>query len=51
MRSTVISHPENKGGKVGEPIVASDDDNDELLYDVDTESTTEAPNDNALFEG
>ena len=46
----VISHPENKGGNVGEPIVASDDDNDELLYDVDTASTTDAPNDNALFE-
>ncbi len=30
--------------------MASDDDNDELLYDVDTASTTAAPNDNALFE-
>ena len=45
----VISHAENKGGKVGEPIVASDDDNDELLYDL-VPSTTDAPNDNALFE-
>ena len=41
--------PENKSGKIGEPIVASDDDNDELLYDVDTASATGALNDNALF--
>ena len=45
----VISVPENKSGNIGEPIVASDDDNDELLYDL-VPSTTAAPNDNALFE-
>ena len=45
----VIEVPENKSGNIGEPIVASDEDNDELLYDVDTASTTAAPNDNALF--
>ena len=44
-----IKVPENTKGKIGEPIVASDDDNDELLYDVDTASTTGAENDNALF--
>ena len=32
--------PENKSGKIGEPIVATDDDNDELLYDVDTASAS-----------
>ena len=45
----VIEVSENTSGKIGEPIVASDDDNDELLYDL-VPSTTEAPNDNALFE-
>ena len=45
----VIDVPENKSGRIGEPIVASDDDNDELLYDL-VPSTTAAPNDNALFE-
>ena len=45
-----ISHPENKGGNVGEPIVATDKNTDELLYDVDTASVTGALNDNALFE-
>ena len=41
--------PENTSGKIGEPIVASDGDNDVLLYDVDTASPTDALNDNALF--
>ena len=45
----VIEVSENTSGKIGEPIVASDDDNDELLYDL-VPSTTAAPNDNALFE-
>ena len=44
-----IEVPENTSGKIGEPIVASDADNDELLYDVDTAGTTDAENDNALF--
>ena len=44
-----ITVPENKTGNIGEPIVATDKDNDELLYDVDTESTDGAPNDNELF--
>ena len=45
-----IEHAENKAGKVGEPIVATDKDSDELLYDVDTESATGALNDNTLFK-
>ena len=45
-----IEVDENTSGNIGEPIVATDDDNDELLYDVDTASTTDDPNDNALFD-
>ncbi len=45
-----ITVGENKVGNIGEPIVATDDDNDELLYDVDTASTTDVPNDNELFD-
>ena len=46
-----IEVSENTSGKIGEPIVATDDDNDELLYDVDTASGTgDAANDNALFD-
>ena len=44
-----IEVPENKDGKIGEPVVASDGDNDVLLYDVDTASTADDPNDNAMF--
>ena len=45
----VITVPENTTGKIGEPIVATDADTDVLLYDVDTASTADALNDNALF--
>ena len=41
---------ENVKGAIGDPIVATDDDNDVLLYDIDIASTTDAPNDNTLFK-
>ncbi len=44
-----ITVSENTSGKIGEPVVASDGDNDVLLYDVDTASTDTDLNDNALF--
>ena len=50
----VVEANENQTGDIGDPVLASDSDNDVLLYSkgtlFDTDGTTELANDNALFD-